>query len=324
MITQIADSEGSVPLWEAMLGGHESVINLLIENGATLQSGDVGHFACTAVEQNNLTLLRDILRYGGDIKLPRTNNGTTALHVAVCEDNVEMVKFLMKHGCDIDKPDKDGWTPRELADQQGHEEIKAIFEATGEPKAQSVIAIPERQGSTRIRYLGRFTSEPTMPLSQQDGSFPGTDGSWGGGGGRGGVRSRPRRRSNNYHNSLFGIMSAAHKGEKEELMFCVDNMKRTNGGRWCNARVTISCPEKAEVGGKLVLLPESLRELIEIGAKKFGVFNDNNNVKVLSKDGAEIDDIEVVRDGDHLLLVSAAGGTRESNCPEPPLNGGVL
>lgn len=65
-------------------------------------------------------------------------------------------------------------------------------------------------------------------------------------------------------------------------------------------RVTISCPEKGEVTGKLVILPESLQELLEIGAGKFGF----SPTKILTKDGALIEDITVIRDGDHLVLAS--------------------
>lgn len=69
------------------------------------------------------------------------------------------------------------------------------------------------------------------------------------------------------------------------------------------ARVTLSCPEKGEVAGKLVLLPNSLQELLDIGAKKFGL----SPTKILTKEGAEIEDIELIRDGDHLVLFSNAG-----------------
>lgn len=307
----IKDSDGNVALWEAILGGHELVGKLLIENGATLQNGDVGQYACTAAEQNNLNLLKDIRRHGGDITL--TNSlGTTALHVAVSEDNFDIVKYLLDQGANIDKPDKHGWTPRDLADQQGHIEIKAIFEAKGEPKAQSFVAmpIPERQGSN-VRYLGRFTSEPTIPTLQQDGTFNGNDGSW--------MENRPRRRTNNYHNSLFGIMSAAHKGENDHFFPVNTNMNNSNarhGGVNSilrQTRVTISCPEKGELAGKLVLLPESFKELLEIGANKFGIVV----AKVVCKyGGAEIDNIDVIRDGDHLVFVGA-GGVLDSNCPTP-------
>ncbi|KAI4344080.1 hypothetical protein L6164_011352 [Bauhinia variegata] len=293
----IKDSYGNVPLWEALLGGRESVRNLLVNNGAKLQNGDGGHFSCIATEQNNLKLLSDIVHCGGDVTLP-ISNGNTALHAAVCEGNAEIVKFLLDHGADIDKPNIHGWTPRDLADQQGHEEIKTIFESFGKPKVQSVTLMPEKE--SRIKFLGRFPSEPTMPLSKES-SFPGTDGSF--------TQSRPSRRSNSYDNSIFGVMSAAHKGEKDFLFPLKINNTRCMKRDDCAARVTISCPEKGHVGGKLVLLPGSFEELLVIGAEKFGVFP----TKVVSKDGAEIECIEVIRDGDHLVFVSASGAP-ESNC----------
>ncbi|XP_031282094.1 potassium channel AKT1-like [Pistacia vera] len=90
----MADSDGNVPLWDAMLGGHEHVIKLLTENGANLNSRDMGHFACTAAEQNDLELLKEIVRHGRVITETR-KNGSTALHVAVYEDNIEIVRFLL-------------------------------------------------------------------------------------------------------------------------------------------------------------------------------------------------------------------------------------
>ncbi|XP_050212661.1 potassium channel AKT1-like [Mercurialis annua] len=284
------DSEGNVPIWEAMVNGHEQVTKLLIENGANITLGDVGHFACTATEQNSLNLLNEIARQGGDVTLPR-KNGTTALHVAVCEDNTEIVRFLLDQGADIDKPDIHGWSPRDLAEQQGHEDIKLIFETRTEPKPESIVTVPERQQPHGVRFLGRFTSEPNIRPLSRDGSFTGTDNSW--------SRNRPRRRTNNFHNSLFGMMSAAHKGEKELPFPTTPAVHADNYGA-NPARVVISCPEKADMAGKLVLLPKSLQELVEIGKQKFGL----GHSKVLSKDRAEIDDIEVIRDGDHILFVT--------------------
>lgn len=65
-------------------------------------------------------------------------------------------------------------------------------------------------------------------------------------------------------------------------------------------RVTIHCPEKHEVAAKLIHLPKSLQELLDVGSQKF----EFSATKILTKDGALIDDIEVIRDGDHLILAS--------------------
>lgn len=66
--------------------------------------------------------------------------------------------------------------------------------------------------------------------------------------------------------------------------------------------MTISCPEKGEGAKKLVPLPNSLEELLNIAALKF----ECTATKILTKDGAEIDDIELIRDGDCLIIISGA------------------
>ncbi|XP_022749735.1 potassium channel AKT1-like [Durio zibethinus] len=294
------DSDGIVPLWVAMLAGHDKVAKLLKENGANINAGDVGHYACTAAEQNKLNLLMKIVSYGGDVTRSR-HNGYTALHIAVCEGNIEIVNFLLDQGADIDKPDVHGWTPWDLAEQQGHEEIKMIFESSKEMKIQSIMSIPEKQ---ETRYLGRFTSEPVIRPAVPDG----TDGSW--------SQSRPRRTTSNFHNSLFGIMSAAHH-VKKDILLSIHQPKGVKDSVVNSARVVISCPEKGETTGKLVLLPGSFQELLHIGAKKFGI----SAAKVVTKEGAEIDDIEVIRDGDHLVFVSDGQIQQETNCRSTQCNG---
>ncbi|CAN4094340.1 unnamed protein product [Withania somnifera] len=294
------DSEGNVPLWEAIMGKHETLIQLLIDNGAKLSAGDVGHFACVAVEQNNLNLLKDIVRYGGDVTLPKIN-GSSALHVAVCEGNIEMVKYLLDRGANVDQPDDHNWTPRDLAEQQGHEDIKELFESREVMRTRSVDPIPEERG---VRFLGRFKSEPTIFPASHGVSFLGLDGSAG--------RSRPRRRTNNFHNSLFGIMSAKQTNEHDVLLSRNESNVSDTTTKTYAPRVTVCCPEKGDNGGKLVLLPQSFKELLQIGSSRYGI----SQVKVLSKDEAEIDDIVLIRDGDHLIFVSDNESTDEAKSSE--------
>lgn len=147
------------------MGKHESVIKVLVENGAKLSSGDVGQFACFAAEQNNIDLLKEIIKFGGDVTL-LNSMGTTALHTAISEETVEVVKFLIEHGADIDKPDVHGWTPRALADYQGHEEINALFQTKGNSsethqKGRTSTVTPGMPEAPY--YLKKYSSEPAMP-----------------------------------------------------------------------------------------------------------------------------------------------------------------
>lgn len=67
--------------------------------------------------------------------------------------------------------------------------------------------------------------------------------------------------------------------------------------------MTVSCPEKGDIAGKLVLLPGTLQELLDIGSKKYGF----SPTKILTHDGVEVEDTEVIRDGDHLIFASDGG-----------------
>lgn len=190
-------------MWQAIQGNHEPIVKLLIDNGADISSGDVAQFACTAVEQNNIDMLKSIIECGGDVTLPRSN-GTTALHTAVCEGNSEMVKFLLEHGADIDKADVHGWTPRALADHQGHEEIKELFSLKQAVNKSSVVHIPQNPESN---YLRKFQSESIIPRFSHDSCMTPVRES--------NCSDMPprRRRSNNYRNSLVGFMENTNKGE---------------------------------------------------------------------------------------------------------------
>ncbi|KAE8654655.1 putative Nodulation receptor kinase precursor [Hibiscus syriacus] len=261
---------------EAMVVGHDKLANLLKENGANINVGDVGKFSCTAAEQNNLNLFKEIICYGGDVTLP-SSKGYTALHVAVCEGNIEIVKFLLEQGANIDKPDFQGWTPKDLVEQQGHEEIQNIFESTN--KKKKTLPIKSILEKKETSFLGRFTSKPIISTVT---TADGTDGSSRG-------RSHPRRTTSSFHNSLFRIISAKQNVEKD-LVLSVHQPKGVKDGSAVNsARVVVSCPEKGETIGKLVLLPGNFEELLEIGAKKFGIFGG----KVMNKGGREIDDMEM-------------------------------
>ncbi|XP_061356258.1 potassium channel AKT1-like [Gastrolobium bilobum] len=282
----IQDLNGSVPLWEAIMGRHESVMKLLVDNGADISSADVGHFACTAVEQNNLELLEYIVHYGGDVTRS-TTNGTTALHAAVCEGNVEIVKFLLDQGADIDKQDDNGWTPRAFADHQCHEEIQNIFQKRGQNKTPSAIPQVSKNGES---YVWRCQSEPFMPAIPQGSIPPNQESTW--------FDNRQRRRASPLRNSFFGMMSAA-KRDKRDSPTSQSSHTTTPKVNELSARVTLSCPEKGESAKKLVFLPKSIEELLHIGAQKF----DFSPTRILTKEGAEVEDINVIRDGDHLILV---------------------
>lgn len=110
------DSNGNIPLWEAMLAQNDSLIKLLKDHGANLSHGNVPQFAAFAIEQGNFQLLKDIILHGGDVTLAG-KDGSTPLHAAVTSGNMKIIEFLLDQGADIDKYD----------DDDGHPEVWLIF-----------------------------------------------------------------------------------------------------------------------------------------------------------------------------------------------------
>ncbi|XP_021758137.1 potassium channel AKT1-like isoform X2 [Chenopodium quinoa] len=283
----LKDREGNVPLWDAIVGRQEALIKLLVDQGATLASGDTAQYAYYAVEQDNFELLKDVVRYGGDVTLP-LSNGCTALHAAVHNGNSTMVKFLLKHGADMDRQDIQGTTPRDLANDAKNEDIKAVVCSKEESSVQSNVKGSEKEASPTLKKIN--STDLSMDVTPRTREVTWAD-------------KQPRRRVNSFRNSLFGFMSAASRVESQN-----------DGGNYLStpfsgsqpARVILRCPGTGDAT-KLVILPETIQELLDFGIKKFG----RHCTKVTTLDGAEIDEIELIRDGDQLCLVC-----EEINMPE--------
>ncbi|XP_042450613.1 potassium channel KAT1-like [Zingiber officinale] len=83
--------------------------------------------------------------------------------------------------------------------------------------------------------------------------------------------------------------------------------EKINKGYCSNGVVTSAAGRKRAVIhiareriGKLINLPDSLEEIFKIAGEKFGCLEPS---KVMSQDNAEIEDIDVIRDGEHLFLL---------------------
>ncbi|XP_058724846.1 potassium channel AKT6-like isoform X2 [Vicia villosa] len=288
----VKDFDGNIPLGEAIMGNHESVTKLLVDNGADISLTDVGRLACSAVEKRDIKLLKDIAQYGGDVK--KSSNGTTALHLAVGQENVEMVKFLVEQGADIDLQDSFGWTARAYADHQCHEEIQNIFKKI-EKDDKAPRAIPPMPNNNEGSCIGKSQSDSYLPATPQSRSLPPIQElKW--------LDNHQRRRVTPFRNSFSGMVSVP---SQEKIDSPTSENSRTTTTTTAPTvtelptRVMISCQGKSEYPKRLVFLPKSLQELLLIGAEKFNY----SPTKILTEDGAEVEDICLIREGDHLILV---------------------
>jgi hypothetical protein len=297
---------------------HKRAALLLAEAGADLSAGDAAMYARIAVEEDDASLLEEIVRCGGDVAAACSSDGTTALHRAVQDGNVRMVRVLLEHGADADREDTRGVTPRALADRHGHADVQKLFAAhqvRGDPKlsgAEEGGAVPpaaaqatsrSASGPMGLPPCGSVGSSPSPKLT---GSRTSRSSS---------VRSTPQRMTN-FRNSLFGVISSSFHGNRHDgggggggRSFHRLHSERDDRA---HIRVTISCPEQRGGERKLLLfVPETMQQLLELGGNRFGFAP----TRVVTGDGAEVDDVRLVRDGDHLLLVSDQWAPDTSSAP---------
>ncbi|KAF8732163.1 hypothetical protein HU200_016132 [Digitaria exilis] len=285
------DAQGRVPLWEALSRRHHAAARLLADAGGDLASGDASLYARTAVEASDVALLDDVARHGGgDVAAACCGeDGATALHLAVAHGNAGMARSLLERGADPDREDVAGRTPRTVADELGHRDVQQLFDrlsqrATDHGGGRMAAAQPP---------VARFKSAPAarFPILQRDsgGSSP--------------VLSRQStpRRMVSFRNSLFGVLSSSHVNRQHDGGGGggLSRHERHSHGS-SRVRVTISCPERGGGARKLVFMPETVAQLVELGRSTFGFAP----TRAVTTDGAEVDDPRLVRDGDHLLLVT--------------------
>ncbi|WCJ27390.1 Potassium channel KAT2 [Euphorbia peplus] len=195
-----------------------------------------------------------------------TEAGPTALHAAAHKGHIEMVKILLDRGASASKTDTRGLTPKVQAD---HQENKSIYDL--------LLSYEDRQNLTehKIDVIEHVSIDDSK---NSQGKIKGT----------GGpdffnfcTKLRPT-------NSSSHICSCPNYREAKKL-----NKKRVT--IHMHSRSTLQRPP-----GKLIILPDSIEELLKIGGEKYAGYR---FTRIINAENAEIDDISVIRDGDHLFLL---------------------
>ncbi|KAL6880631.1 hypothetical protein ACP4OV_012196 [Aristida adscensionis] len=291
------DSAGKVPLWEALCRKHHAAVQLLVDAGADLSSGDAALYTRAAVEGDDLALLEDVARHGVDVAEACWDGGATALHHAVRRGSAGMARLLLERGADADREDAGGRTARALADA-AHRDVQLLFRSH-QPSSVS----GRRRAAPAPAPVARFKSAPPAraPAPRRDsaGSSPSSSPS---------SRHSTPRPTASFRNSLFGVVSSSHAHRHEAAAAAGGGGGLLFGGGLSfhekpsssRVRVTISCPELGRSARKLAFMPETVRQLVELGGSRFGL----PATRAVTADGAEIDDARLVRDGDRILLVT--------------------
>lgn len=195
----------------------------------------------------------DCTRHEG---LTAVEDSETALHAAVCEGHIEMVKILLEGEANINKPDARGWTPKALAEQQGNKSI------------HDLLLNYENRNILNEHRIDFIESETVGHTKKSQGKHEGNKA---------------------LTNSSSCISRCPHDREEKK------STKRVTIHMQLQNRSTLQSRL-----GKLIILPDSMEELLRIAGEKFGGYK---FTRVINAENAEIDGIGVIRDGDHLFLL---------------------
>jgi hypothetical protein len=284
----ISDNESSVPLWEAIKGGHASAAQFLWENNATLNSEEDGKLLQSTIQKGDTEVFLHLLKYGAKISSLEPED-MTSLQAAISTHfqiiSSDSTIKLIQEGLLQTQSGKPSPTFNKQCCRGDKYEVKLSASAVTSSKQRSG-AIDSK--STGIKKLsGRVTKS-----------------------------------SKNFELSLFKVVSESFQPTCNEL----NNLSHISYPH--RVRIFRGPPHTnkgGEMGGKLIRLPRTFEELMRIAGSihllhnplplacvcwrsisfSFAGTGEKLNMKpeeVLSADGAGIDDLLVIRDNELLYF----------------------
>ncbi|XP_031256768.1 potassium channel KAT1 [Pistacia vera] len=219
-----------------------------------------------ATEMKETNKGQDCTVYAMDVN-PKVEDGQTELHSAIRKGHFEMVKLLLEAGANVNKPDARGWSPKALAEQQGNRNIYDLL-----------LSYENRTPDEhKVEIIGPEIADNTVNS-----------------------QSKHRRQGGPSFLNSHLKREAIHFGSCISSSASDREVNKSN-----KKRVTIHMPFEStstsqKQPAKLIVLPDSIDELLRIAGEKFGGYK---FTKVINAENAEIDDTCVIRDGDHLFLL---------------------
>ncbi|XP_072314780.1 uncharacterized protein [Eucyclogobius newberryi] len=118
------DDQGQTALMKAVQGNHQTCVSILLKNCADSKIPDFeGNTALHMAA--SISIARQLLNHGANIN--SHTNSLTPLIVAVCKDNIEMARFLLKGGANVNGTDHDKKSPLMFAAEKGQSSMLKLL-----------------------------------------------------------------------------------------------------------------------------------------------------------------------------------------------------
>lgn len=128
--------DGQTPICRAAQLGYSDILDILVEGGCSLTTGDADVWRRQALHiaasKGHIEFAKRLLEYGADVN-SRDDDQRTPLHWAATYGNPDMASYLLQVGAAVNIAQCDGFTPLHAATCLGHNNVcKVLIEHGGE------------------------------------------------------------------------------------------------------------------------------------------------------------------------------------------------
>lgn len=117
----IRDREGSTALMKSAVCNAADIALLLINHGAELNVRGNQYTALEMAVARGPEVAALLVKHGAELNTRDPYAGATPIHTAINLDDVEMVRLLLKHGADVNLRGRNGGTPLHAAARKGND-----------------------------------------------------------------------------------------------------------------------------------------------------------------------------------------------------------
>ncbi len=114
----------------ALHNANTEVTKYLISKGADVNR--IGYEECTPimyeVYMHNIENVEILIEMGAKVNYQRQHDGYSSLHWAARKGDIKIIKLLMKNGANINSVNNENQTPKDLAKENGHDDIFEYLE----------------------------------------------------------------------------------------------------------------------------------------------------------------------------------------------------